>query len=168
MISSTQSHSPFVAPEPGSVPDRVALVARLRTFRLRVTAPRIAVLEILSTAEQPLTIDQVFSKTGDGMCDLVTIYRAMAAFETAGLIYRCGFSTRGAAIFSLDNGGARKYPLLRKGSAVAEELDAESARELTVTIDRIRNRLKARGYGELDHIVEFFAAAPSPAFDPGL
>lgn len=161
MITPTQTNSPFGAAEQGDSPERDVLVAKLRASGLRVTAPRIALLNALSMAGQPLTIDQLFSRAGDQTCDLVTIYRTMAAFERSGVVYRNGFSARGAVLFSVDRGGARKYPLLCKGSAVAEELDDESSRELRDTIDRIKNRLRARGYGELDHIVEFFAAAPS-------
>jgi Fur family ferric uptake transcriptional regulator len=168
MIASTQSNSPFAAAEHDDSGDRDLLVAKLRTFGLRVTSPRIALLNALASAGQPLTIDQLFSRTGDQTCDLVTIYRTMAAFEKAGVVYRSGFSARGAALFSVVTSGARKYPLLCKGSAVAEELDDESSRELRVTIERIRNRLRARGYGELEHIVEFFAVGPSRAGDAGL
>jgi Fur family ferric uptake transcriptional regulator len=161
MITPTQTNSPFVAVEPGESLDRELLVAKLRASGLRVTAPRIALLNALITAGQPLTIDQLFSRTGDQTCDLVTIYRTMSAFERSGVVYRNGFSARGAVLFSADRGGARKYPLICKGSAVAQELDDESSRELRDTIDRIKSRLRARGYGELDHIVEFFAEAPT-------
>jgi Fur family ferric uptake transcriptional regulator len=168
MIASTQSNSPFGAPEQDDALDRERLISKLRTFGLRVTSPRIALLSALASAGQPLTIDQLFTRTGDQTCDLVTIYRTMAAFEKAGVVYRSGFSARGAALFSVVSEGVRKYPLIRKGSAVAEELDDESSRELRVTIERIRNRLRARGYGELEHIVEFFAVSPSRAGDAGL
>jgi Fur family ferric uptake transcriptional regulator len=162
MITPVHTNSPFVAVEPGGGADREALVAKLRLSGLRVTAPRVALLHALSGAGQPLTIDQLFSRTGDQTCDLVTIYRTMAAFERSGVVYRNGFSARGAVLFSIDRGGDRKYPLLCKGAAVAEELDDESSRELRDTIDRIKDRLRARGYGELYHSVEFFAAAPAP------
>ena len=168
MIASTPTTSPFAAVERDGTGDRDVLVSKLRTFGLRVTLPRIALLNTLIRAGQPLTIDQLFLRTGDQTCDLVTIYRTMTAFEKAGVVYRSGFSARGAVMFSVVTGGARKYPLLRKGSAVAEELDDESSRELRVTIERIRNRLRARGYGELEHIVEFFAVAPVRADDANL
>lgn len=160
MIASTQTQVPFVVGGQDVPSDRDTLVAKLRAFGLRVTGPRVALLRALSSAGQPSTIDQLFSRTGDQTCDLVTIYRTMAAFEKAGLVYRNGFSSRGAVMFCLDTGGERRYPLIRKGSAIMEELDDESSRELRATIERIKSRLKARGYGELDHIVEFIASEP--------
>jgi len=54
-------------------------------------------------------------------------------------------------------GERRRYPVIRKGSAVIEELDSESSAELQATIDRIKQRLQLRGYGGLQHIVEFIA-----------
>ena len=133
------------------------LVARLKRSHLRVTAPRIALLEALASSTQPSTIDQLFGKVSSSACDLVTIYRSMAAFEKAGVVYRSGFSERGAVLYNADVGERRKYPLIRKGSAIIEELDSESSAELQATIDRIKVRLQSRGYDRLQHIVEFFA-----------
>src|SRR4030095_12125385 len=76
------------------------LVARLKSSGLRVTGPRIAILEALSTCSQPATIEQLFLKAGSTTCDLVTIYRSMAAFERAGVVYRSGFSERGAVLYN--------------------------------------------------------------------
>src|SRR5688572_32284576 len=135
------------------------LVARLKTSGLRVTGPRIAILEALAASTQPSTIEQLFVKAGSTTCDLVTIYRSMAAFEKAGVVYRSGFSERGAALYNADVGGNRRYPVVRKGSAVVEELDSESSAELQAAIDKIKQRLQARGYAGLQHIVEFFAVS---------
>ena len=137
------------------------LVARLKTSGLRVTGPRIAILEALAASTQPSTIEQLFVKAGGSSCDLVTIYRSMAAFEKAGVVYRSGFSERGAVLYNANVGERRKYPLIRKGSAVIEELDSESSAELQATIDRIKERLQSRGYERLQHIVEFFAVPAS-------
>jgi Fur family ferric uptake transcriptional regulator len=137
------------------------LVARLKTSGLRVTGPRIALLEALATSTQPSTIEQLFAKAGSASCDLVTIYRSMAAFEKAGVVYRSGFSERGAVLYNADIGERRKYPVIRRGSSVIEELDSESSAELQATIERIKQRLQSRGYERLQHIVEFFAVPAS-------
>jgi Fur family ferric uptake transcriptional regulator len=137
------------------------LVARLKSSGLRVTGPRIAILEALSTCSQPATIEQLFLKAGNSTCDLVTIYRSMAAFERAGVVYRSGFSERGAVLYNADIGERRRYPVIRKGSEIIEELDSESSAELQATIDKIKTRLQSRGYDRLQHIVEFFAIPAS-------
>jgi Fur family transcriptional regulator, ferric uptake regulator len=159
MIASTSSSTPSTVNSDVTPLNRELLVARLKSFRLRVTAPRIALLHALAQTSQPSTIEQLFVKAGSTTCDLVTIYRSMAAFEKAGVVYRSGFSERGAALYNADVGGNRRYPVVRKGSAVVEELDSESSAELQAAIDKIKQRLQARGYAGLQHIVEFFAVS---------
>jgi Fur family ferric uptake transcriptional regulator len=156
----TNSSSPFAEPLSGSLTMEL-LVARLKTSGLRVTAPRIAILEALASSTQPSTIEQLFVKAASSGCDLVTIYRSMAAFEKAGVVYRSGFSERGAVLYNAEIGARRRYPVIRKGSSVIDELDSESSAELQVTIDRIKQRLQSRGYERLQHIVEFFAVPAS-------
>lgn len=158
MIAIKSPGSAGTQSQPGSLTLEL-LVARLKTSGLRVTAPRIAILEALAGSTQPSTIEQLFIKAGNSACDLVTIYRSMAAFEKAGVVYRSGFSERGAVLYNANVGERRKYPLIRKGSSVIEELDSESSAELQVTIDRIKQRLQSRGYERLQHIVEFFAVS---------
>src|SRR5688500_1591583 len=159
----------MISPKPGSpVRDEQTgrftmdlLVARLKRSGLRVTAPRIAILEALASCTQPATIEQLFSKAGSAACDFVTIYRSMAAFEKAGVVYRSGFSERGAVLYNAEVGELRRYPVIRRGSSVIEELDSESSAELQITIERIKQRLQSRGYDGLQHIVEFFAVPAS-------
>jgi Fur family transcriptional regulator, ferric uptake regulator len=158
MIATKSAGPAGTQSEPGSLTLEL-LVARLKTSGLRVTAPRIAILEALASSTQPSTIEQLFVKAGNSACDLVTIYRSMAAFEKAAVVYRSGFSERGAVLYNANVGERRKYPLIRKGSSVIEELDSESSAELQVTIDRIKQRLHSRGYESLQHIVEFFAVS---------
>lgn len=159
--------TPSQLPTPGATSpapspfDRELLIAKLKARGLRVTAARIALLATLSSSPQSMTIEQLFLKIGSATCDLVTIYRAMAAFERAGVVYRSGFSERGAVLYNADFGGGRKYPLVSKGTSIVEELDQESAAELEATIGRIKHRLHARGYKALEHIVEFFAVSPA-------
>src|SRR4030095_16059420 len=133
----------------------------LKAAGLRVTTPRIAILEALSSSTHPSTIEQLFLKAGNSGCDLVTIYRSMEAFERAGVVYRSGFSERGAVLYNADVGERRRYPVIRKGSAIIAAVDNESPCELQATIDRIKTRLQSRGYERLQHIVEFFAIPAS-------
>ena len=157
MRTSTSTSIPSTNHSPAGSLERELLAARLKSSGLRVTAPRVALLNALAHASQPATIEQLFAKAGNTTCDLVTIYRSMAAFEKAGVVYRSGFSERGAVLYNVDVGGNRRYPVLRRGSPIIEELDSESSAELQATIDKIKQRLQARGYEGLQHIVEFFA-----------
>src|ERR1044071_5056189 len=132
IATSSQPLSPARPDVPKGQFDRELLIAKLKARGLRVTAARIALLATLSASTQPMTIEQLFLKAGNATCDLVTIYRAMAAFERAGVVYRSGFSERGAVLYNADVGGSRRYPLVTKGTAIIGELDQESAAELEV------------------------------------
>lgn len=154
MIASTQTNAPFCGIA------RDVLVAKLKASGLRVTDARVALLNTLSESAQPLTIEQLFALAGDKTCDLVTIYRSIATFEKAGVVYRSGFSERGAALYKADIGGERRYPVVCRGTTIVDELDDESSAELRAMIDKIKERLSARGYDGVEYIVEFFATPP--------
>ena len=157
MIATTANSNTPSTDNPSGSYTLELLVARLKAAGLRVTAPRIAILGALANSPQPSTIEQLFLKAGNTACDLVTMYRSMAAFEKAGVVYRSGFSERGAVLYNADVGARRRYPVIRKGSAIIDELDSESSAELQATIERIKLRLQSRGYEGLHHIVEFIS-----------
>lgn len=60
-------------------------LAALKESHIRVTEPRRKILAALVAAERPLSSEEIFKKTG---CDLVTIYRSLAAMERAALVRR--------------------------------------------------------------------------------
>lgn len=157
MISSIQTNSPFAPP---AVVDQDAIVLKLRLSGLRITQPRLALLSVLCRMHQPATIEQLYGQTGSDTCDLVTFYRCIAAFEKAGVVYRSGFGERGAALYFVASECQRRYPLIRKGTAQVEQLDEDLSIELHAVIESVQQKLRERGYRELEHIVEFFAEAP--------
>jgi Fe2+ or Zn2+ uptake regulation protein len=154
MISSTQTNSPFVD---GKASAREAVIARLRSAGLRITQPRLALVSVLLESERPATIEQLFERAGSMAGDLVTFYRCVAAFEKAGVVFRTGFGERGASLYAMVGDSQRRYPLVRKGTSNIEHLDEELCSELHAAIERVQSKLRERGYGTVQHIVEFFA-----------
>lgn len=75
----------------------------LRAAGLKVTAPRIKILEILETAEQRhLSAEDIFKllmEAGDEV-GLATVYRVLTQFESAGLVVRHHFEG-GQSVFEL-------------------------------------------------------------------
>ncbi|MEE2645472.1 MAG: Fur family transcriptional regulator [Myxococcota bacterium] len=55
----------------------------LRESGLRVTAPRLAVLQILSAAESPLSYSEVLERLGENDWDPATIYRNLVKLRDA-------------------------------------------------------------------------------------
>src|SRR6476620_10527362 len=124
MTTSRASVDTPIATASGATLDRQLMLAKLKGHGLRVTSPRVTLLDVLCGMSQPATIAQLFARTekaGQATCDLVTIYRTMAAFEKAGVVYRSGFSERGAVLYSTHVGGSRRYPLVQRGTSVVEE-----------------------------------------------
>ncbi|MBL9209530.1 MAG: transcriptional repressor [Opitutaceae bacterium] len=134
--------------------------SRLKSAGLRITQPRLAILAVLSRRDQPTSIEQIHEEVGASNCDLVTVYRCMAAFEEIGLVRRAFFHN-GTALYEMDLGRPARYHVVCKSTNRVEELDAATAEELRRSIDAVEAKLLARGYRNVGHIVEFFGVAPS-------
>lgn len=133
---------------------------RLRAGGLRVTQPRLAILAALAQRAKPTSIEQLHFDVGPGKCDLVTVYRCIAAFEEIGLVRRAFFHD-GTSLYEINLGQPTRYHVVCKSTNRVDELDAETAEELRRTIQDVQEKLRARGYGEVGHIVEFFGVAPA-------
>jgi len=172
MIASTQTNHPLSASQKGGVkaPSAVELAtAKLKSAGLRITQPRLAILAALSKRAQPTSIEQLHDDVGANSCDLVTVYRCMAAFEEIGLVRRAFFHN-GTALYEINLGQPTRYHVVCKSSNRVEELDLSTSEELRVAIEAVQEKLRARGYGDVSHIVEFFGVAPqrnaTPAMPP--
>jgi Fur family transcriptional regulator, ferric uptake regulator len=78
----------------------------LRKAGLKVTAPRVKMLELLENAEgRHLTAEAIYRLLVDAgeEIGLATVYRALAQFEAAGLVNRQHFEG-GQAVFELERG----------------------------------------------------------------
>jgi Fur family transcriptional regulator, ferric uptake regulator len=164
MIASTQTNHPLTTGvRPASeLSSAVELAtAKLKSAGLRITQPRLAILAALSQRAQPTSIEQIHEDLGGvgGQCDLVTVYRCMAAFEEIDLVRRAFFHN-GTALYEMNVGKQARYHVVCKATDRVEELDAESATELRRAIEAVQERLLSRGFTDLGHIVEFFAVSP--------
>ncbi len=78
----------------------------LRKAGLKVTLPRVKILNILENADQRhLSAEDVYKvllESGDDV-GLATVYRVLTQFETAGLVERHNFDG-GHSVFELDRG----------------------------------------------------------------
>jgi Fur family transcriptional regulator, ferric uptake regulator len=162
MIASTQTNHPLASVKAGTKPQAAIDVAcaRLKSAGLRITQPRVAILEALIKRSAPASIEQIHGDLADAACDLVTVYRCLAAFQEVGLVRLCYFHN-GTSLYQIAlDGEAAPYHIVSKDSNDVEELDAESSAELRAVIKRIEETLKARGYTDVSHLVEFFAQKP--------
>lgn len=161
MIASTQTNHPLAGGKSGpKAPSPVEFAtAKLKTAGLRITQPRLAILAELSKQAQPVSIENLHEKLGATACDLVTVYRCMAAFEEIELVRRAFFHN-GTALYEINLGQPTRYHVVCKKTNRVEELDADTSAELNRTLSQIEEKLRLRGFEDLGHIVEFFGVAP--------
>ena len=161
MIASTQTNHPLAGAKAGAKPPTALelATAKLKSAGLRITQPRIAILTALNKRSQPTSIEELHESLGGQGCDLVTVYRCMAAFEEIGLVRRAFFHN-GTALYEINLGQPARYHVVCKSTNRVEELDAETAGELNELLGKIEGKLRDRGFEDVGHIVEFFGVAP--------
>ncbi len=119
----------------------------LRNVGLKVTLPRVKILEILEkqTDERHLSAEQVYkillSENED--IGLATVYRVLTQFEAAGLVARHHFEG-GNSVFELDHGSHHDHIVCMKCGKVDEFTDE--------MIESRQNEIAQRlGYELKDH-----------------
>lgn len=164
MISSTQTNHPLYGD--GTVNDAQirfqTAMSRLRESGLRITQPRIAIIRALIAQPKPVSIDQIHSELNIRSCDLVTVYRCLAAFEDIGLVKR-SFFHNGTSLYHLADRKDAVYHVISKETQEIRDLDAQTSAELAAAIKKVEEQLKAEGYENVGHVLEFFAKTPDAA-----
>ncbi|HWZ95309.1 MAG TPA: Fur family transcriptional regulator [Opitutaceae bacterium] len=134
--------------------------ARLKSAGMRITQPRIAIINALIKRAQPASIEQVHTDLADSSCDLVTVYRCLAVFEELGFVRR-SFLHNGTGLYEINLNGTNHYHIVCKDTHRVEEIDAETTTELRRVVKQIEDVLKNRGYNDVTHVVEFFGVSTS-------
>jgi Fur family transcriptional regulator, ferric uptake regulator len=161
MISTTQPHHPLTEYSASAQPVGTALeqaCARLKAAGLRITQPRIAILNALINRSEPATIEQIHLDLKDSACDLVTVYRCLAAFEELGLVRRCFFHN-GTSLYQIQFSDEPVYHIVSKEGAILGTVSSELAQELRAVITKVEAELKGHGYTNVSHMAAFFASA---------
>ena len=164
MISSTQTNHPIASNlnNAMTITTESSLeqaCARLKAAGLRITQPRIAILKTLFEQKHPITIEQIHENLNNRSCDLVTVYRCLAAFEKLGLVRRSYFHN-GTSLYQVQMGTDPVYHIVSKSDDTVTDLSAELTTELRAVVQKIEESLKAQGYTDITHMAGFFANAP--------
>ena len=97
----------------------------LKKAGLKVTLPRMKVLEILETSKQRhMSAEEVYRALieTESEVGLATVYRVLTQFEAAGLVVRHNFEG-GQSVFELDSGKHHDHLVCVKCGRVEEFLD---------------------------------------------
>ena len=118
----------------------------LRKAGLKVTLPRLKILEILEEAKQRhLSAEDLYKellKAGEDI-GLATVYRVLTQFEAAGLVTRHNFEG-GHSVFELDDGDHHDHMVCVETGDVVEFVNEE--------IERLQHAIAEEyGFELLDH-----------------
>lgn len=162
MIASTQTNHPLHgASASGDAFARLeAACIRLRGAGMRITQPRIAIINVLIARLQPVSIEQIHAELDSKSCDLVTVYRCLGAFEDIGLVRR-SFLHNGTSLYQLADRKDPVYHIISKDGPDIQDLDPRASARLAASIKDVEDELKQLGFANVSHVLEFFAKAPS-------
>lgn len=124
---------------------------KLRKAGLKVTLPRIKVLEVLKRAEgQHMSAEDVYKSLLDAKDDvgLATVYRVLTQFEGAGLVSKHNFDG-GHSVFELARPDHHDHMVCVETGDVIEFMD-ESIEKLQYEI------AEKHGYEIVDHDLVFY------------
>jgi Fe2+ or Zn2+ uptake regulation protein len=131
------------------------LTSRLRRRQIKLTRPRLAVLEVLRSQHRPLSVSEIHRALSRDKCDLASVYRSIRALEKAGVVKAFRFGN-----------GPERYELLAEGDdghhhhLVCTRCD--TVREIEeCELGRIETALTHRsGFRSVTHRLEFFGVCP--------
>ena len=118
--------------------------ADLKRAGLKVTLPRLKILEILENTEQHhMSAEDVYKAllSEDTEIGLATVYRVLTQFESAGLVTRHHFDG-GQALFELDTGDSHDHIICVKSGMMAEFKDEKLEERLREIADELGYELK--------------------------
>lgn len=118
----------------------------LRKAGLKVTLPRVKILQILEAAKEPhMSAEDVYKALMDADEDvgLATVYRVLTQFESAGLVERHNFDG-GHSVFELDRGDHHDHMVCVKTGKVIEFMNEE--------IEELQHKIAEEyGYDLVEH-----------------
>lgn len=121
----------------------------------RVTAPRRAMLAILTSEHGPFSAGELHRKMGRKGCDVVTVYRSLQAMEEIGVLRRCDFGD-GVYRYEFNAGEHHHHHIICRMCRSVETLDLCMAESL----ERLA---RDKGYRNVTHTLEVFGVCPTCA-----
>ena len=133
----------------------------LRDAGLKVTLPRLRILEILEDIEtRHLSAEDIYKELLNSGEDigLATVYRVLTQFENAGLVMRHNFES-GHSVFELDEGKHHDHMVCVQSGDVIEFVSED--------IERLQREVaESRGYELIDHSLVLYVR-PKAGSDKG-
>ncbi len=129
--------------------------SELRKAGLKVTAPRLKILQILENADDHhMSAEDVYRALLEAGEDvgLATVYRVLTQFETAGLVTRHHFEG-GHSVFEMNQGEHHDHLVCVKCGRVEEFVD-------DLIEERQESIAKEKGFSITDHCLYIYGVCP--------
>ena len=132
----------------------------LRKAGLKITLPRLKILEILEVARsRHMSAEDIYKQllqSGEDI-GLATVYRVLTQFEAAGLVTRHNFEG-GHSVFELDDGDHHDHMVCVETGDVVEFVSEE--------IERLQHEVAEKfGYELIDHSLVLYVKNKDSAAD---
>ena len=132
----------------------------LRKAGLKITLPRLKILEILEVARsRHMSAEDIYKEllqSGEDI-GLATVYRVLTQFEAAGLVTRHNFEG-GHSVFELDDGDHHDHMVCVETGDVVEFVSEE--------IERLQHEVAEKyGYELIDHSLVLYVKNKDSASD---
>lgn len=128
---------------------------QIKEAGLKVTVPRVKILNILETTQQRhLSAEDVYKEllaAGEDI-GLATVYRVLTQFEAAGLVCRHHFEG-GQSVFELNRGGHHDHLVCIKCGVIVEFFEE-------IIEERQRAIAEQRGFRIADHSLVIYGVCP--------
>jgi Fur family ferric uptake transcriptional regulator len=124
----------------------------LKSNKLKATAPRLAILEMLIRDHGPFRIEEIQEKLGKKEIDLATVYRTVAIFERLGIARRVEFGDA-ASRYEFHSEKSHHHHLICISCRTCENIEDCFA-------SRIEKEIRKRGYLSISHSFEVFGICP--------
>ncbi len=134
----------------------------IRNAGLKVTLPRVKILDLLeSSTQRHVSAEDVYKMLLDKgeEIGLATVYRVLTQFEAAGLVTRHNFEG-GHAVFELDRGGHHDHLVCVVCGKVEEFVDG-------VIEKRQREIAREHGFEIVDHSLIIYGHCSNPKCQVG-
>ncbi len=132
----------------------------LRKAGLKITLPRLKILEILEKAkDRHMSAEDIYKELLNSGEDigLATVYRVLTQFESAGLVTRHNFEG-GHSVFELDDGDHHDHMVCVDTGDVTEFVSEE--------IERLQHEIARQyGYELVDHSLVLYVKTKDSAED---
>ena len=130
----------------------------LRKAGLKITLPRLKILEILeSSTQRHLSAEGIYKELLDSgeEIGLATVYRVLTQFESAGLVTRHNFEG-GHSVYELDDSGHHDHMVCVESGDVIEFVSED--------IERLQREVaENKGYELLDHSLVLYVRPRKPS-----